>query len=451
MHRTTTLEHEKEKKKSAVSCVKASNRRHTKERRAPSFALQSHHAHDLTSSYSHFIMRDYTNGLFKIPTKEERIAARAGASLNPIKLAMALTPLQGAMFFSGWLAWTMDAWDFFSVSLSVSRLTTFFNKPDTTDVTTAITLTLLFRPLGAIIFGLLSDRFGRKYPLVGNLFLIAVLSLGTGFVQTFPQFLAVRSLFGIGMGGIWGAATATALENMPAASRGLFSGLLQQGYAVGYLFAASANLTWIGRTNNWRYLFYLGAGLSLFAALVRLALPESALFIRQRAERKERGIQTNLAKTFARETWNMLKTNWVRVVYGILLMTGFNFLSHSSQDLYPTMIQKDNLAHLATPEAAALASKATIIGNCGAIAGGTLAGYISQYLGRRLTIMVFVIFTGAMIAPWILPTTFGGLAAGAFFVQVSSSISSQYRAMLTSCLFSVRRTRSVGCHSHLSQ
>lgn len=173
-------------------------------------------------------MKDPFHGLFKLPSKEERIQARAGASLNPIKLMMMLTPIQGALFFSGWLAWTMDAWDFFSVSLSVARLEKFFDKEAHT-VTTAITLTLLFRPLGAAIFGLISDRYGRKWPLVINLIIIAILSLGTGFCKTFPQFLGVRCLFGIGMGGIWGLATANALENMPAAARGLFSGILQQG------------------------------------------------------------------------------------------------------------------------------------------------------------------------------------------------------------------------------
>lgn len=297
-------------------------------------------------------------------------------------------------------------------------MTETFNK-SANSVTTAITLTLLFRPLGAIIFGLLSDRYGRKWPLVINLCIIAVLSLGTGFVKTFGAFLGVRCLFGIGMGGIWGLATATALENMPAASRGLFSGILQQGYAVGYLLAASTNLTWIQRTDDWRILFYLGAGLSLFAALVRLVLPESELFTRIKKEREAQGIVSNKGKVFLQETGKMIKTSWPRVIYGILLMTGFNFLSHSSQDLYPTMIQKTSLAYLPTAQAAKLASKATIIGNCGAVAGGMSAGYISQYLGRRLTIMIFVIFTGAMIAPWILPTTFSGLAAGAFFVQVS--------------------------------
>lgn len=343
---------------------------------------------------------------------------RADMSLRS-QTAMMLTPMQGAMFFSGWLAWTMDAWDFFSVSLSVTRLTTEFHKPNATSITTAITLTLLFRPLGAMIFGLLSDRYGRKWPLVINLIIISILSLGTGFVKTFPAFLGIRCLFGIGMGGIWGLATATALENMPPAPRGLFSGILQQGYAVGYLLSASVNLTWIAQTNNWRILFYLGAGLSLFAALVRLCLPESELFERVKRERAEKGETSNKGKTFARETWLMLKTNWPRVIYGVLLMTGFNFLSHSSQDLYPTIIEKTSLAYLPKAHANSLASKATIIGNCGAIAGGTIAGYVSQYLGRRLTIVLFVIFTGAMIAPWILPTTFPGLAAGAFFVQVS--------------------------------
>lgn len=361
-------------------------------------------------------MRDLTNGLFKVPSKEERIAARAGASVNPFKLAAMLTPMQGLLFFSGWLAWVMDAWDFFSVSLSVSRLTVQFNK-DSSDITTAITLTLLFRPLGAAIFGLLSDRYGRKWPLVINLVIIAILSLGTGFVDTFSAFLAVRSLFGIGMGGIWGMATSNALENMPAAPRGLFSGILQQGYAIGYLFAASANLTWIARTNNWRNLFYLGAGLSLFAAIVRALLPESELFRHVQEERRAAGVKSNKGKEFVRQTKEMLKHNWVRVVYGVLLMTGFNFLSHSSQDLYPTMIEKTSLAYLSEAEAKSLASKATIIGNCGAVAGGFLAGYVSQYLGRRLTIILFVVLTGALIPAWILPKTFAGLAAGAFFIQ----------------------------------
>ncbi len=111
------------------------------------------------------------------------------------------------------------------------------------------------------------------------------------------------------------------------------------------------------------------------------------------------------------ELKQMLRTHWLRCIYGILLMTGFNFLSHSSQDLYPTILQKSKLL------TAQQASKATIISNCGAICGGFVAGYLSQYLGRRLTIILFVIMTGALIPAWILPHSFGALAAGAFFLQ----------------------------------
>ncbi|KAK0546512.1 hypothetical protein OC846_005234 [Tilletia horrida] len=351
-------------------------------------------------------MRDITNGLFKVPSKEERIRARAGAPLNPFKLAAMLSPMDAAFFFS------VDAWDFFSVSLSVSRLTKYFGfGTETHHVTTAITLTLLFRSVGAVIFGIMSDRYGRKWPLVANLIIVAALSLGSGYVHTFPQFLAVRSLFGIGMGGIWGMATATALENMPAAPRGLFSGILQQGYAVGYLLAASMNISYVNRTGNWRALFYVGAGISLFAAVVRAVLPESPLFVRAREARKASGDNSNKAKDFMVELKEMLRTHWLRCIYGVLLMTGFNFFSHASQDVYPTIVQASK--GLTSFQA----TQATIVGNCGAIFGGFIAGYLSQYLGRRLTIIMFVILAGAMIPAWILPNSFGGLAAGAFFVQ----------------------------------
>ncbi|CUA74600.1 Carboxylic acid transporter protein homolog [Saccharomyces cerevisiae S288c] [Rhizoctonia solani] len=152
-----------------------------------------------------------------------------------------LTFVQWALFFSGWLAWTCDAIDFFSVPLSLSRLEVAFNQ-SISHLTTSITLTLLFRPLGAVVFGIISDRYGRKWPLVINLVLCSVLELGSSFVQTFKQFLALRSLFGIAMGGIWGLSASTVLENMPVAARGVISGVFHQGYAVGYLIAAVVNL-----------------------------------------------------------------------------------------------------------------------------------------------------------------------------------------------------------------
>ncbi|KAF9014018.1 carboxylic acid transporter protein [Cyathus striatus] len=342
-----------------------------------------------------------------VPHRETRAQARP-----LLTVLRELTWIQWAHFFSGWLAWTCDAIDFFSVSLSVTHLQTQFNKP-TSDITTAITLTLLFRSVGAVVFGIISDRYGRKWPLVGNLILVAILELGAGFVQTFKQFLALRSLFGIGMGGIWGLAAATALENLPVEARGLASGVVQQGYAVGYLIAAVINLTLVADVSaGWRSLFWTASGISLFAAVIRSILPESEVFLRAKATERERGTDTTKkTKIFIRETKEMLKRHWLLCIYAVLLMTGFNFLSHGSQDLYPTYLQtsKNFSAHNATV--------ATIIGNCGAIAGGAIAGWVSQYIGRRLTIILAVLLIGAFIPLWILPSSFGALAAGAFCIQ----------------------------------
>ncbi|KAJ7725428.1 MFS general substrate transporter [Mycena maculata] len=326
---------------------------------------------------------------------------------------LTVTPLQWAFFWVGWLAWTCDAIDFFSVSLSVSALSDQFDRP-VSKITQAITLTLLFRSVGAVLFGVFSDRFGRKWPLVFNLLLVAVLELGAGFVQTFEQFLAVRSLFGIGMGGIWGLAASTALENLPVGLRGLASGVLQQGYAVGYLLAAVISLQLVPAVSvGWRALFWTASGISVFGAAVRAVLPESAAFVKARLAAEHHGIVSEAQKTrvFLRETGAMLRSHWLLCVYAVLLMTGFNFLSHGSQDLYPTYLEKSKgiSTHAATI--------ATIIGNCGAIAGGGFAGWASQFLGRRITIVVFTLLTAVFIPLWIIPDTFGALAAGAFCVQ----------------------------------
>ncbi|KAJ8518320.1 hypothetical protein ONZ45_g4591 [Pleurotus djamor] len=342
-----------------------------------------------------------------IPRREQRQSSR------PLLTVLAsLTWVQWAHFFSGWLAWTCDALDFFTVSLSVPSLEKEFGKR-ASQITTAITLTLLFRSAGAIIFGILSDRFGRKWPLVANLVIVAVLELAAGFVHTFREFLALRSLFGIAMGGIWGLSASTALENLPVEARGLASGVLQQGYAVGYLLAAVINLTLVPETTpGWRSLFWTASGVSIFAAGVRLVLPESQVFLRARAAEKARGSGTaNKTRQFLHETKEMLKSHWLLCIYSVLLMTGFNFLSHGSQDLYPTYLQQSKNI---SPHSSTVA---TIIGNCGAIAGGTIAGWASQYIGRRLTIVICVMLIGVFIPLWIIPSTFSGLAAGAFCIQ----------------------------------
>jgi MFS family permease len=149
------------------------------------------------------------------------------------------------------LAWTADAFDFHALSIQTVKFAAYY-KTTNTNITTALTLTLLLRSVGAAFFGLAGDRFGRKWPMVVNMFAVGLLQIATIYSRTFHQFLAVRSLFGLFMGGVYGNAIAMALEHCPVNARGLMSGILQQGYSLGYVLAASANLGIGGSTNSWK-------------------------------------------------------------------------------------------------------------------------------------------------------------------------------------------------------
>lgn len=220
----------------------------------------------------------------------------------------------------GWWAWTCDGFDYFAVSVTLSELGKDFGKSDS-QMSLAITLTLLFRSLGALIFGVLADRFGRKWTLVANMLIIAAFQLGSGFVTNYSQFLGVRAIFGIAMGGVWGQAAATALENVPAASRGFFSGIVQQGYTIGYLLAAVINMT-VGSYSRpkWRSLYFIGAGFSVSSAIFRMCLPESVQFLRAREEQRAAGLNLSgkeAARHFFREIGHMLRSNWIRCIWAI--------------------------------------------------------------------------------------------------------------------------------------
>lgn len=198
---------------------------------------------------------------------------------NPFKLLGLLNGQQWLFFLVGFIAWTWDAFDFFTVSLTVSDLAKTFGKSNT-DITWGITLVLMFRSVGAIVFGIAADRYGRKWPFVVNNVLFIVLELGTGFCNEYKQFLAVRALFGIAMGGLYGNAAATALEDCPEAARGIVSGMLQQGYAFGYLLATVFARGLVNTTSHgWRPLFWFGACPPILIIAFRLCLPETNAFI----------------------------------------------------------------------------------------------------------------------------------------------------------------------------
>ncbi len=331
---------------------------------------------------------------------------------NPLTVFARMTPLAYAAFFAGWLCWFCDGYDYFTVPIALTDLADEFGRSHE-DITWALTVTTLVRVSGAIFFGILADHYGRRWTLTLNMLLIFAFELASGFVHTYEQFLGIRAAFGVAMGGTYALAVATALENVPFEARGVVSGILQQGYAIGNLLAAVIGMT-TGQTSQytWRTLFFFGGGFSLLAALVRLALPESAQFrlARDEARAKQLGGREQ-ARHFRRELGAMFRTNWLRCVWCVFVMAGFCFLAHASQDMYTTYLK------VTKGMSPVNANKISIISNCGAVVGGLLGGNLSQFIGRRSSILVSIVWTAAFIPLWILPRSFAGLAAGGFFMQ----------------------------------
>ncbi|RYP05681.1 hypothetical protein DL765_009753 [Monosporascus sp. GIB2] len=326
---------------------------------------------------------------------------------NPISLIRMLNRQQWAFFFVAFLAWTWDAFDFFTVSLTVHDLSETFDK-STADISWGITLVLMFRSVGSILFGIAADRYGRKWPFIVNNLLFVALELGTGFCNTYSQFLACRALFGVAMGGLYGNAAATALEDVPAEARGLMSGILQQGYAFGYLLATVFARGLVNTTpHGWRPLFWFGACPPIIFIVWRYFLPETKTYDIHAEVRKSQG---NIGKTFVQEGKVAIRRHWMLLTYLVLLMAGFNFMSHGSQDLYPTMLQNQyNFT----------ANQVTItqvVANLGAMLGGTVVGFCSQIFGRRLSIIVVCIIGGALLYPYTFVSS-NSIIAAAFFEQ----------------------------------
>jgi len=324
---------------------------------------------------------------------------------NPIRLLAQLSLKDWLYFIVGFLAWTADAFDFHALSIQTTKLAAYY-KTTNTAITTAITLTLLLRSVGAALFGALGDKFGRKWPMVVNMIILGLLQVATIYAGTFQKFLAVRSLFGLFMGGVYGNAISMALENCPTNARGLMSGILQQGYSFGYVIAACANLGVGGATKTWKTVFWIGAGFSIAVGFVRVLFPESKQFI----EAKKAG-HSKAPGAFWIETKAMLAKEWKMCIYCIILMTWFNYYSHTSQDSYTTFMKQSK--HLSS----AGATRASILMKTGACVGGTILGYTSQWFGRRRTIVCAALISGCLIPAWILPHTEPGLSASGFMIQ----------------------------------
>src|SRR5437867_7104021 len=268
------------------------------------------------------------------------------------------------------------------------------------DLSYAITITLAMRPVGAFIFGLLGDRFGRRIPLMIDIIFYSLMELLTSFSPNYTWLLIFRALYGIGMGGEWGLGASLAMETLPTAARGLFSGILQQVYAFGYLLAAV--VYWIVFPFfGWRGLFVAGALPALLVLYIRAQVPESPVWLQRQRE----------TSNFWSDLLMVLKRHWGLLLYVILLMTAFNAMSHGTQDMYQTFLGEQR--HYGVPQKAATG----IIYAVGAICGGTVIGHLSQKWGRRRSIILAAVFGSLLIPAWIFSPSFSLIVIGWFVMQ----------------------------------
>ncbi|MEO6716714.1 MAG: MFS transporter [Novosphingobium sp.] len=306
-----------------------------------------------------------------------------------------LTRPQKTAIWAGYLGWALDAFDFFLMVFMLKAISESFGT-DITHVSEALFLTLAARPAGALLFGWLGDRFGRRPILIIVILMFSGFSALSGLARTLPELLLIRGLFGFAMGGEWGLGSSLVMETIPARLRGPVSGLLQSGYASGYLLASLAYYLFFDHL-GWRNMFLLGVLPALLVVLIRMGVEESPVFLR-----RQKAVRVPVLTTLA--------AHWKLALYLIVLMTAMNFLSHGTGDLYPTFLQKQ---HGFDTHATGML---TAIMNVGSIIGAQLFGHLSERFGRRRTITLCCLLVLPVVPLWSYSQGTALLAAGAFFI-----------------------------------
>ena len=304
---------------------------------------------------------------------------------------------QRSAVVASYLGWTLDAFDFFILVFVFKDVAKSFGT-DIVTVSWALFLTLAARPIGALIFGLAADKYGRRPTLMVDIILFSVLEFATAFAPNLVVFMILRILFGVAMGGEWGVGSSLTMETIPPKSRGMVSGILQAGYPSGYLLA-SVVFGLLYATIGWRGMFMVGAAPALLVLYIRSHVDESPVFIAKEKKSVQRGI------------FEVLSANAPRFLFAIAIMTCFNFFSHGTQDLYPTFLREQKkFDHFTT-------SAIAITFNIGAICGGIVFGALSQRIGRLRAILIAALLALPAIPFWAYGSTPLILAAGGFLMQ----------------------------------
>jgi SHS family lactate transporter-like MFS transporter len=301
---------------------------------------------------------------------------------------------------ASFLGWTLDAFDYFLLTFVIVDIAREFHV-DKAHVTYGLFLTLAARPLGALLFGRLADRFGRRPILMFDILLFSILEVACAFAPSLTVLLVLRFCFGIAMGGEWGIGASLAMESIPASARGLVSGLLQSGYPMGFFLGALANWLLIDHI-GWRGMFIVGALPALLVIYIRRSVPESPVWEAAGKHTRRPGV------------FESMRGHWKLFLYLMLLMAAFNMFSHGSQDMYPTFVQEN----LHIPAGSGTAFMLTALLNLGALVGGLTFGSLSERIGRRRAMIIAALLAIPVIPLW----TYGGslllLGLGAFLIQV---------------------------------
>ncbi len=296
---------------------------------------------------------------------------------------------------AGFLGWTLDAFDFFVLVMVLDAVAKDFGRTRP-EIALTLTASLAMRPFGALLFGIMADRYGRRLPLMLDIVFYSMIEVLCGLAPNYTTFLVLRLLFGIGMGGEWGVGASLVMESVPAGWRGVLSGLLQEGYALGYLLAAIVYFT-VFPYHGWRVIFFIGGLPALLSLFVRARVKEPE------AWREHRTDWASYRRAIVR--------HWRLFAYLVALMAMMNFISHGTQDMYPTFLQQQR--HFSPQETAAI----TMISMVGAIAGGVLFGLFSDRHGRRRA-MVTATLCGVLLVPlWVFAPNTPLIVLGVFLMQ----------------------------------
>jgi SHS family lactate transporter-like MFS transporter len=296
----------------------------------------------------------------------------------------------------------LDSFDFFVMVFLFDTLAGRFHVPKSSVVYT-LTLTLAMRPLGALFFGSLADRFGRKRPLIVCILYFSLCTVLSGLAPSFAMFVICRALYGIGMGGYWGIGASYAMESAPRRFRGVLSGMMQAGYPLGYLLASVAMQT-IAPAFGWRSVFFVGAPVAVLIVALTLFAPESEAWKQHRP-------------ASMRQIFGSLLHHKGMFLYLLLMMSVMLCLSHGTQDLYPDFLK--SIPGIAAKSILGMKSLygLPIVYNIGAIAGSLCFGQFSQRLGRRNAIMLALMISLLSIPAWAFGTSLGVLVAGSYLMQ----------------------------------